>query len=195
MRPLLQLLLLFIVSLAAGLGSAWYMIEEGSAFTTARIGPWSVWHSAGKPDADPYTIAHMARAGRLPINATTALYFFAGTDNEGLPLRAQCEYVVEGRPINAAWWSIALYDGTGRLIPNKAERHSFNRTDIARRADGSFRIVLARTARPGNWLPSADDGTLKLVLRAYGVRHADGIAADAAVVFPNLPSIRKVLCR
>lgn len=194
MRSLLNLLLIFIVALALGLGSAWYMIEEGSALTTSRVGPWSVWRSAGKPDADPYTKAHMARAGRLPITATSALYFFADGDETGNRLSSDCEYVVEGRPLNAAWWSLAIYDGTGRLIPNKAGRHSFNRTDVARRADGSFRIVLARSARPGNWLPTAQQGSLKLLLRAYDLRNADSVL-DKAAAERGLPTIRKVVCR
>ncbi len=193
MRSLLNLLFIFIIALILGLGSAWYMIEEGSALTTSRVGPWSVWRSAGKPDADPYTKAHMARAGRLPITATSALYFFANDDETGNSLLSSCEYVVEGRPLNAAWWSLAVYDGTGRLIPNKAGRHSFNRTDVARRAVGSFRIVLARSARPGNWLPTAEQGSLKLVLRAYDLRDADSVL-DKAAAERGLPTIRKVVC-
>lgn len=185
---------MFLGALVIGLGSAWYMIEEGSALTTSQIGPWSVWRSAGKPDADPYTIAYMARAGRLPINATTALYFFAERDNDGAALESRCEYVIDGKPINSAWWSLAAYDGTGRLIPNKAGRHSFNRTDVARRADGSFRIVLARSARPGNWLPSAQQGTLKLVLRAYSLRDAERIVGSGTNEL-SLPTIRKVVCK
>jgi len=192
-RSLLNLIFIFIIALILGLGSAWYMIEEGSALTTSRVGPWSVWRSAGKPDADPYTKAHMARAGRLPITATSALYFFADGDETGNSLLSTCEYVVEGRPLNAAWWSLAVYDGTGRLIPNKAGRHSFNRTDVARRADGSFRIVLARSARPGNWLPTAAEGSLKLVLRAYDLRDADSVL-DKAAAERGLPTIRKVVC-
>ncbi len=194
MRALLNLLLIFACALTLGLGSAWYMIEEGSALTTHYIGPWSVWREAGKPDADPYTKAHMARMGRLPITATSALYFFASSDETGKQLSSDCEYVIEGRPLNAAWWSLAAYDGTGRLIPNKAGRHSFNRTDVARRADGSFRIVLARSARPGNWLPSAKQGSLKLVLRAYGLRNADNVF-DKAAAERGLPTIREVVCR
>ena len=194
MRSLLNLLFIFIIALVLGLGSAWYMIEEGSALTTSRVGPWSVWRSAGKPDADPYTKAHMARAGRLPITATSALYFFADGDEKGERLSSDCEYVVEGRPLNAAWWSLAVYDGTGRLIPNRAGRHSFNRTDVARRADGSFRIVLARSARPGNWLPTAKQGSLKLLLRAYDLRDADSVL-DKAAAERGLPTIRKIVCR
>lgn len=188
------MLLIFTPALTLGLGSAWYMIEQGSALTTSFVGPWSVWRDAGKPNADPYTKAHMARAGRLPITATNTLYFFATRDEAGNQLSSDCEYAVEGRPLNAAWWSLAVYDGTGRLIPNKAGRHSFNRTDVARRADGSFLIVLARSARPRNWLPTAQQGSLKLVLRAYSLRDADNVL-DKAAAERGLPTIRKVICQ
>lgn len=194
MRSLLHLLLIFVVALILGLGTAWHTIEEGSALTTSHVGPWSVWRSAGKPDADPYTKAHVARAGRLPITASTALYFYANKDEKEEQLSSDCEYVIEGQPLNAAWWSLALYDGTGRLVPNKASRHSFNRTDVARRADGSFRIVLARSARPGNWLPSAKQGSLQLMLRAYGLRDATSVL-DQDAATRGLPTIRKVVCQ
>ena len=194
MRTLLKYLLIFIASLTLGLGSAWYMIEEGSALTTSHVGPWSVWHSAGRPNADPYTKAYMARAGRLPITSTSALYFFAHNDEAGDQMTSDCEYVIHGQPFNAAWWSLAAYDGSGRLIPNKANRHSFNRTDVARRADGSFRIVLARSPRPGNWLPTAQQGSMKLVLRAYGLREAGSVLNKGAST-RGLPTIRKVVCK
>lgn len=194
MRTVLKYLFIFFCALTLGLGSAWYMIEEGSALTTKHLGPWSVWHSAGRPDADPYTKAYMARAGRLPITSTSALYFFASSDDSGALITSDCEYVVDGQPINSAWWSLAAYDGSGRLIPNKANRYSFNRTDVARRADGSYRIVIARSARPGNWLPAAQQGSMKLVLRAYGLREAGGVF-NKGTLTRGLPSIRKVVCK
>src|SRR5690606_40202050 len=58
---------IFAVALILGIGSAWYMIEHGSLLTTARIGPWKSWLSEGNPNADPYTRAHLARSGRLPL--------------------------------------------------------------------------------------------------------------------------------
>ena len=136
----------------------------------------------------------MARAGRLPITSTSALYFFADSDDSGTPMTTNCEYVIDGQPLNTAWWSLAAYDGSGRLMPNKANRYSFNRTDVARRADGSFRIVLARSARPGNWLPTAKQGSMKLVLRAYGLREATSVLNKEAST-RGLPTIRKVVCQ
>lgn len=193
MPSIAYFLAVFGMSLVLGLGSAWYMIEEGSALTTRYIGPWSVWRAAGKPDADPYTKAHMARTGHLPITSTSALYYFAETDQSGARLRSRCEYTIDGQPLNAAWWSLALYDGSGRLIPNKANRHAFNRGDIIRRSDGSFRIVLAQKARPGNWLPTPEEGSLKLILRVYGPRESDPLAKGRNLE-ENLPVVRKASC-
>lgn len=184
----------FVLALSLGLGSAWYMIAEGSPLTTGRIGPWSVWYASGTPDPDPYTRAHQARTGRLPLTSTSALYYFARTDAAGDPLRSECDYALHGEPINAAWWNLALYDASGSLIPNKADRHAFSRTDILREPDGSFRITLGSNARPGNWLPSGERRELQLVLRVYAPRNFDDTLQGAAPEH-NLPEIRKEGCR
>lgn len=194
MRTLLILVVGFLLALSVGLGSTWYMIARGSPLTTGQFGPWSVWFEAGNPEADPYTKAYLARSGRLPITSTNALYYFARTDDSGQPLRASCDYVIDGKPINAAWWSLAVYDTAGRLIPNKAGRHSFSRTDIVRQADGSFRIVLSSAARPGNWLPTGDSETVQLVLRVYGPRDFNATVGGDPVE-RHLPEIQMVGCK
>ena len=193
MLPILKLIAVFLLSLAAGLGSAWYMIDAGAAFTTGRIGPWAVWYAAGNPAADPYTKAHFARTGRLPIISTSALYYFAKSDSAGDPLSADCEYLIEGKTLDAAWWSLALYESSGRLIPNKAARHAYSNRDIAFRTDGSYRVVLARAARPGNWLPTGDAGKLQLVLRVYLPRSSDSLV-QGRLIDAALPEILKLKC-
>ena len=52
--------------------------------------------SEGNPNADPYTKAHLARSGRLPLTSTTARYFLARTDSDGRELTSACEYSIEG---------------------------------------------------------------------------------------------------
>ena len=54
-----------------------------SPLTTTKVGPWSGWISEGNPHADPYTRAHVARSGRLPLTSTVARYFVARTDSAG----------------------------------------------------------------------------------------------------------------
>ena len=194
MRPLFQLIAVFAVALVLGISSARYMIEEGSPLTTKRVGPWASWVSEGNPNSDPYTKAHLARSGRLPLTSTTARYFFARTDSAGSGLTSDCEYLIQGSGINARWWSIALYDDRGSVIENPSGRYSFNSDEAIRRSDGTFRIHLASSARPENWLPSGTGSRrLALMLRVYGPREtdSDGIGQIPA---ERLPKIERIAC-
>ncbi len=96
MRSLAYFIGTFVVALMLGIGSAWYMIERGSLLTTTKVGPWSGWISEGNPNADPYTKAHVARSGRLPLTSTVARYFVARTDSAGRTLTSACEYSDRG---------------------------------------------------------------------------------------------------
>ena len=195
MRALGYFIGTFAVALILGIGSAWYMIEKGTILTTARIGPWKSWLSEGNPSADPYTRAHLARSGRLPLTSTAARYFVANTDSSGSSLSAGCEYSIVGAPVNARWWSIALYDDYGSLIANPSNRYSFNSEEAIRRSDGSYRINLSRNARPENWLPSGSDPSrsLMLVLRVYGARDTD-VSGIGQIPADRLPKIERVRC-
>ena len=195
MRALGYFIGAFAMALILGIGSAWYMIERGSILTTTRVGPWESWLSEGNPNADPYTRAHLARSGRLPLTSTAARYFVANTDSGGSSLSAACEYSIVGAPLNARWWSIALYNESGSLIPNRSKRYSFNSEEAIRRADGSFHINLSHTARPENWLPSGNDSSrnLTLVLRVYGARDTD-ISGIGQIPPESLPTIERIRC-
>lgn len=194
MRDLAYFIGTFAVALLLGIGSAWYMIEYGSPLTTTKVGPWASWDSEGKPDADPYTRAHVARSGRLPLSSTVARYFVARTDSNGHALSSSCEYTIEGSPLNARWWSIAVYDEYGGLIDNPTSRYSFNSEELLRHSDGTFRINLASTARPENWLPSGADGqTLILMLRIYSPRETDSLGIGL-VPRERLPKIERESC-
>jgi hypothetical protein len=194
MRTLAYFIGTFVVALMLGIGSAWYMIERGSPLTTTKVGPWDGWVSEGNPAADPYTEAHVARSGRLPLTSTVARYFIARTDSAGRALTSGCEYSIVGSPLNARWWSLAVYDEYGGLIENASARYSFNSEEMLRHSDGSFRVNLSRTVRPENWLPSGTvDQNLVLLLRVYSPRETDsnGIGLIAG---ERLPKIERIAC-
>jgi len=195
MRALGYFIGTFAVALILGIGSAWYMIERGSPLTTAKVGPWQSWLSEGNPNADPYTRAHLARSGRLPLTSTVARYFAAHTDDRGGGLSSGCEYSIVGSALNARWWSLAVYDEYGSLIANPSNRYSFNSEEAIRRADGTFHINLSRKARPENWLPggTGPDRDLVLVLRVYGSRDTD-ISGTGQVPPERLPKIERIRC-
>lgn len=177
------------IALFGGLASSWYMIEVGSPLTTVKVGPWVSWPAAGTPNADPYTRARMARHGSLPISGTVARVWEARTDDSGQRLHSSCDYAVVGRGLNDGFWSLAVYDDRGHLIPNPVGRHAFNSSTIMRGPDGSFHVSLSRDARPGNWLPTSGAGRFTVVLTL--LEAGDGLGPDGT----GLPEIRRVACR
>jgi len=183
---------LMLVSLVGGWASAWYMVEAGSKLTTTTVGPWVAWGSAARPDADPYTRAHFARAGSLQLNAAIATTWQARTDAIGQRLHSACDYLVTGA-VDAGRWSLAVFDDRGGLIGNLAERYVYTSESVALGADGRFTVTLGRDARPGNWLPTGGAGRINLVLTVLEQRSA--LDEDGKAAAPILPEIRRVVCR
>ena len=188
--------ILFVgLAVVGGLSSSWYMIEKGSRLTTVRSGAWVAWKSAGRADADPYTRAHFLRRGMLPVSSSLAQIYQAGTDSDGQALYSSCDYVVEGDEPNAAFWTIAVFDEAGKLIPNTAERYSFNSANVMRSANGRLDIRLARSARPGNWLPTGGAGRITLLFTLEEPRAAGAGGAAGDVRAQDLPAVRRIACR
>lgn len=181
------------VALIGGIGSAWVMIHSGSRLTTATQGVWVSWPASGRPDADPYTRAHTVRLGLLPFNPTLALTFHARTDEDGGRIHSSCDYQVTLDGLDAAWWSLAVFDDSGNVIRNQAQRYAFNTTSIVREIDGRAEVVLARDARPGNWLPTAGAGNITLALMVQDPRWTQQTLEDQQRAHV-LPVVRKLGC-
>lgn len=167
MRSLFNFTIFLLLGLGLGYCTADYSMEEGLATVSVRNGPWVVWPLAGSTDADPYTRAHFASNGLLPLTSFEALTFRATTDDHGQPLDQSCEYVVQGRAFKTRWWSLTAYQKGNSLIDNPAGRYSFNSQNLVYSGQGEFQISLASEARPGNWLPLQQSGRFHLTLRLY----------------------------
>ena len=189
-----NLVLFLALSLSVGLGSAWYALEKGLPMTTRKAGPWKIWHEAGRVNADPYTSAYVARAGWLPITSSHALYYITRHDSEGGRLTGECNYILTGSELDADWWSLGLFDSSGRPIANKAKRYAFNSANTVRNADGSFSIWISSEARPGNWLPNNSDTENMLVLRIFGPGKAEEAQSKNEIEL-RLPKIKRLSCR
>lgn len=193
MQTAINFLIFVTVALGVGLGSAWYAVDNGIEATVRQFGPWVSWTAAGRMDADPYTRAHFARAGRLPITSTTARYYHADRDGTGTRLDSDCVYELVGRGPQADWWSLAAYDGNGQLMPNSARRYTISSSSVLRDNTGVYKIRVGREASSGNWLPIQSDYRFQLMLRVY----RPGYVSEREVVdreAEQLPSIRKVTC-
>src|SRR5436309_5461927 len=167
MRLLIGLLFSFAVAAIFGLGLTQFALTRGTAFGAITIGAWTAWPKTGTADIDPYARAAIARSGELPIGSGDGIAFYARTDDAGHALDGRCETLLRGITPAARFWTLTLYDPEGRLVANSANRYGFTSQEITRFSDGSFQIVVAPRARPGNWLPSGGADRYALVLRLY----------------------------
>ena len=194
MKNFISFLIFAGVSLFLGLSSANYMISDGFALVVSRTGPWQSWINAGSHGADPYTRAHISRSGLLPITSASGLTYFATTDSKGSGLHSDCDYEIVAQPLSAVWWTIAVFDSDGKLVPNKAARHAFSSQSLTILPDGTQRIALAPAARPGHWLPAGDVGALTLVLQIIRPLAVDGADFASRNSRQELPQIKRVKC-
>jgi hypothetical protein len=191
MRLLLGTLFALVVGALVGLGGTYLALTRGAAFGALRIGAWTAWPRTGTQDADPYARASIARSGRLPIALGDGLTFMAKTDDQGRRLDGRCDVTVSGVTPAARFWTLTLYSPNGELVANALHRYDFTSQEIVRRADGSFVIVVAPRANPGNWLPTSGVERYMLALRFYDT--AVGVATKEGREIP-MPSITTRRC-
>ncbi len=191
MRLLLGTLFALVVAAVVGLGSTYLALTRGAAFGALRIGSWTAWPKTGTQNADPYARASIARSGRLPIALGDGLTFVARADDNGRRLDGRCNVVVSGVTPAARFWTLTLYSLNGELVANSLQRYDFTSQEIVRRGDGSFVIVIAPRANPGNWLPTGGVERYQLALRFYDT--AVGVATKEGREIP-MPVIMTRRC-
>ena len=166
MRLLIGTLFALVVAAAVGLGATYLALTRGAAFGALTIGSWTAWPKTGTADADPYARATIARTGQLPIALGDGVSFTAQSDDNGKLLDGRCDVVLSGVTPAARFWTLTLYNAEGELVANSVNRYGFSSQEIVRHADGSFEIVVAPRANPGNWLPTGGVERYALVLAA-----------------------------
>lgn len=190
-KRLFEVLAILLVALLIGVGSAVWAVESFSKAHAVKVGAWTSNPLVGSVQADMYLRAAISRIGLFALSRTEALYYTAFTDEKGEPLRAECDYVIEGIDLSARWWSITAYDKDHFLIPNDLNHYSYNMRNLRRDEQGRYKIHLSRTPKDLNWLPAAREGTVSLTLRAYN----PAPALRENVGNAPLPKITKVDCR
>jgi len=190
MRLLIDIALAILVATTIGFTTAWLAVEHGRLFGSVTVGPWTAWPDAGGPNADPYSVALLARSGEVPLGAGEGLAFSADSDSQGEPLSGNCVYSINGQTPVARLWTLTAYDAEGRLMVNPAHRPGFHSREILRRPDGSFTIVASHDVEPGNWLPIARVERLQFVLRLYDTP----LTTATEFVNIDMPRIDKLGC-
>ena len=113
--------------------------------------------------------AFIGRIGLFALQDREAIYFIANQDNEGKPLEAKNQYLIEGQAFDAAYWSITLYGEDHFLVPNQEKRFSYNQVNVQYNDSlkGQYRIQLGGAKTMENHLPMRGDQQVNLLLRLY----------------------------
>ncbi len=152
---------------ALGGGAAVYTVRAGTLGSSAKIGPWVTGTDFGAKSASAMTRAIIALRGLLALPAHEARYYTAATDDAGRPLEGRCRYRITGGAVPAKWWSVALYDREGYLVPNAENRYSIGSFSLPPSEQVAWSFVITRDAQPGHWLPNGGIDKFELSVRAY----------------------------
>ncbi len=181
----------FVGGIAVGLGAAWAITGRGLQDGQIANGPWSTSLRYGTQATDPITRASVARAGLLALPAKETVYWSARRDATGAPLDGNCRYSLSGKPLDARWWSVTIYDEAGYLVANDANKWSVNGANVALDPAGEWRVTISPDKpASGAWLPGAKGQFFHLTLRMYN----PGVAFRADPENAVLPAIVKEGC-
>lgn len=186
MLNLVKFLVVGLIGTALGLAITYESLQHMLVFETVRAGPWTGAPKSGTLDINPYALATLAHSGELPLGIAEGLSFTARTDSSGAVLQPDCDYDVSGSVPPTRYWTLTLLTPRGFLIDNPAKRFGFTSAEIVRSGDGSFDIIVARQARPGNWLPLGDAQPFVLMLRLYDTLLDFGTARLDAAAMPKI---------
>jgi hypothetical protein len=155
-----------------GIASAHWAIDRAAS---AASGSWRTWIGNS-----PYTSAHYLLEGRLPPARGVDLIYEADKDTEGRPLAGTCDYALSGSALAARWWRVST-PGSDEAVASSG---------AIGEPDGTVRLVMSNSTRPGNRLSPGNTGqyTLYLTLKADAPRRS-------GVSIVQLPRIVQEGCR
>jgi hypothetical protein len=196
-KTIYKVLIVAAIALVAGSIIGFVTVNPVANLVTSgsniKNGPWSTNLAFGSSGANPYVKAWIAENGLMAVSSSLSIYLAAYTDDNGQPLVASCDYVIQGPAPKSGYWNITVYNENGFLIANAQNRYSYSSTDIQFEPDGTFKIYLSKTQKQGNWLPSGNAKTLNVYLRLHdsGTAYSTAAALKAA----QLPNIVKEGCQ
>ena len=167
MTPLARYLVLGVVGVVAGLGSAIYTVRAGALGSNVQIGAWTTGLDFASGDQSARTRAVVALRGLL-----------------ALPAR----YRITGGQLPGRWWSLTLYDGAGYLAGGGP--YSVESAGIPAENQARWTVLVSPVRQPGLWLPTAGLKHFELTLRTY-LPPDEGRSNPAR---DQLPSIRQEAC-
>lgn len=162
-----SLILLILIGLLSGWGIAYYRIHHWTGKdATIENGCWRGQNLA-EVGTNQLLTARIAVATLYALNPSEVIYLVANSDSKGEELSSENDYVIKGIPLDARYWSITLYAEDYFLVPNEADKFSYNLHNVRYESDSSFVINISSLKKEHNWLPSGDKGKFYLTIRMY----------------------------
>ena len=170
MKKRLYFILLSLLGLVLGavLASRTIQVAGQNKNLVLRNAEWGYFASMDLAENDLQR-AFIGRIGLFALQDSEAIYFIANQDNEGKPLNADSQYLIEGQALDAAYWSITLYGEDHFLIPNEEKRFSYNQVNVQYKDSlkGRYQIQLGGNKTMENHLPMRGEQQVNLLLRLY----------------------------
>lgn len=181
-------ILLIIIGLLSGWSVAYYRIHHWTGKDATIVnGPWQ-GNNLAEVGKNHLLTARIAVATLYALNPSEVIYLVAQQDSKGEELNAENDYIIKGIPLDARYWSITLYGEDFFLVPNEADKFSYNLDNVKYETDSSFIINISSLKKEHNWLPSGKSGRFYLTIRMYHPQ--EHIYKDIESV--QLPIIEKV---
>ncbi|MBV9051230.1 MAG: DUF1214 domain-containing protein [Hyphomicrobiales bacterium] len=189
MLRVLSVLVVLFGGAVIGLRSAELALDRNVSGDLVRAGAWEMRVSESLVSADPYAQAERARSGVIPLASGEGFTLTARHDSQGRRLNGRCAYIVAGATPAARFWSLTLFDESGHLVANPAQRQGFTSTELSRDAKGGFEINVGSQVMPGDWLPAPPRGFV-LLLRLYDTPIGTGVS----VTPEQVPAVTRLAC-
>jgi hypothetical protein len=179
------------IAIGGGTASLWYVLRTQDGVGAVKIGGWTAFPEIGTPNADPYSMARVARQGILSLGRAEGLAFAAERDASGALLRRECSYLIEGSTLPARFWTLYAADRAGRVVKAGDGRPSaLHSLELLRQPDSSFAIAVDSRPAPGNWLAVSGSGAMRLVLTLYDTP----IVGSTGIAEVELPLVVEAGC-
>lgn len=188
-----SVLIALALALAVGGGAAsvGLVLGSGEGIGAVSVGPWTAYPDIGTPEADPYSKARVARDGILALGRAEGLSFAAERNSDGVLLRRECTYRIEGSLPIARFWTLYATDKSQAVLQSPAQRKpSLNSLEVLRQPDNSVSIEVGARATPGNWLAVSGSGEMSLVMTLYDTP----VAASTGLSGIEMPRISRGQC-
>lgn len=168
-----------------GWASALSFIDSVGSKPAGTTGNWRVWDLASGTSSNPYARAHFLFEGRVPPALSLFQVYTNSRDDEGSTLRSNCVYKIAASDLEARWWSLSA----GPLDnPDEDSSAVLTSDDVARNADKTVSVAMARYPIAGNWIRPAMEGNIVIQLV---VSNTQELQADETL---KLPAIQRVSC-